>query len=110
VGEEEQAKSMAVAREGSFGARLRRLREAAGFTQEELAVRAGLSPDAIGTLERGQRKHPYPGEPRQPCVRGLGEEVFDAARAEGQAMTFEEKVAEALERRGDVSPPLAEHH
>ena len=31
-GEEEQAKSMAVAQEGSFGARLRRLREAAGLT------------------------------------------------------------------------------
>lgn len=60
AGEEEQAKIMAVAQEGSFGARLRRLREAAGLTQEELASRAGLSSDAVSRLERGQRKHPYP--------------------------------------------------
>jgi predicted ATPase/DNA-binding XRE family transcriptional regulator len=51
---------MAVAQEGSFGTRLRRLREAAGLTQEELASRAGLSSDAVSRLERGQRKHPYP--------------------------------------------------
>jgi predicted ATPase/DNA-binding XRE family transcriptional regulator len=44
----------------SFGARLRRLRQAAGLTQEELAARAGLSPNAIGALERGVRKRPYP--------------------------------------------------
>jgi transcriptional regulator with XRE-family HTH domain len=47
---------MAVAQEGSFGARLRRLREAAGLTQEELASRARLSSDAVSSLERGQRK------------------------------------------------------
>ena len=44
----------------SFAARLRRLREAAGLTQEELASRAGLTPNAIGALERGKRKRPYP--------------------------------------------------
>src|SRR5215212_9081921 len=51
---------MALARERSFGAQLKRLREAAGFTQEELASRAGLSSDAVSALERGRRKHPYP--------------------------------------------------
>ncbi len=44
----------------SFGERLRRLREAAGLTQEELAERAGLTPKGIGALERGDRKYPYP--------------------------------------------------
>lgn len=44
----------------SFGGRLRRLREAAGLTQEELAERAGLSRKAISVLERGERKRPYP--------------------------------------------------
>jgi predicted ATPase/DNA-binding XRE family transcriptional regulator len=43
-----------------FGTRLRRLREAAGLTQEELAVQAGLSRNAVGALERGLRKRPYP--------------------------------------------------
>ena len=43
-----------------FGVRLRRLREAAGLTQEELAGRAGLSARAISGLERGERRHPYP--------------------------------------------------
>ena len=43
-----------------FGKRLRRLREAAALTQEELARRAGLSPNAISDLERGRRRRPYP--------------------------------------------------
>ena len=44
----------------AFGDHLRRLREAAGFTQEELAERAGLSRDAVSALERGHRRHPHP--------------------------------------------------
>src|SRR3712207_3436679 len=46
--------------EPPFGKRLRRLREAAALTQEELAGRAGLSPNAISDLERGRRRRPYP--------------------------------------------------
>jgi predicted ATPase/DNA-binding XRE family transcriptional regulator len=42
----------------SFGAQLKSLREAAGFTQEELATIAGLSVHAISALERGQRRRP----------------------------------------------------
>src|SRR5579863_1700244 len=38
---------------------LRRLREAAGLTQEELAGRSGVSERAIRSLERGTRR-PYP--------------------------------------------------
>ncbi|HEY3906370.1 MAG TPA: tetratricopeptide repeat protein [Streptosporangiaceae bacterium] len=41
------------------GSRLRRLREAAGLTQEELAGRSGVSERAIGNLERGIGR-PYP--------------------------------------------------
>jgi predicted ATPase/transcriptional regulator with XRE-family HTH domain len=44
----------------SFGALLRRLRKEAGFSQQELASRAGLSLNAVNALERGVRKHPYP--------------------------------------------------
>jgi predicted ATPase len=46
--------------EPTFGARLRRLREVSGLTQEELASRAGLTSNAVSALERGTRKHPYP--------------------------------------------------
>lgn len=42
-----------------FGAQLRALREAAGFTQEELATIAGLSVHAVSALERGQRRRPH---------------------------------------------------
>ena len=44
---------------GSFGARLKALREAAGFTQEELATIAGLSVHAVSALERGHRRRPH---------------------------------------------------
>jgi predicted ATPase/DNA-binding CsgD family transcriptional regulator/DNA-binding XRE family transcriptional regulator len=47
-------------RGASFGEQLRRLREAAGYTQEELAERSGLTSKAIGALERGVRRYPYP--------------------------------------------------
>ena len=43
-----------------FSAELRRLREAAGLTQEELAGRGGLTAKAVGALERGEGKRPYP--------------------------------------------------
>ena len=44
----------------AFGAVLRRFRVRAGLSQEELAARAGLSARAIGTLEQGLRRRPYP--------------------------------------------------
>ncbi len=57
--EEAPGKETAVGR-GEFGARLRSMREEFGLTQEELASRAGLSPNAVSALERGQRRRPYP--------------------------------------------------
>ncbi|QIN82257.1 helix-turn-helix domain-containing protein [Rubrobacter tropicus] len=62
----------------SFGAKLKGLREAAGFTQEELASRAGLTAKAVSALERGERRRPYPHTVR--CLAdALG--LPDAARA-----------------------------
>lgn len=46
--------------QAGFGAVLRRLREAIGLTQEQLAERAGLSAKAVSLLERGERRRPYP--------------------------------------------------
>src|SRR5690242_18233676 len=46
-------------RSDSFGDLLRRYRQAAALTQEELAERANLSVPAISQLERGARQYPY---------------------------------------------------
>ena len=51
--------SMATGARGSFAARLKALRGAAGFTQEELASIAGLSVHAVSALERGERRRPH---------------------------------------------------
>ena len=56
----DEARSEASGREAPFGDRLRRLREAAGLTQEELAGKAGITAKAISLLERGERRRPYP--------------------------------------------------
>ncbi|HEX2309261.1 MAG TPA: helix-turn-helix domain-containing protein, partial [Vicinamibacterales bacterium] len=63
---------------GSFGAQLRALREAAGFTQEELATIAGLSVHAVSALERGERRRP-----QLDTVRALAAalDLTDASRA-----------------------------
>ncbi|MDQ6669167.1 MAG: tetratricopeptide repeat protein [Chloroflexota bacterium] len=44
----------------SFAQLLRKYREQASLSQQALAERAGLSADAVGTLERGERRYPYP--------------------------------------------------
>ena len=40
---------------GAFGQRVRELRKARGFSQEELAHRAGLHYTYVGGIERGER-------------------------------------------------------
>jgi predicted ATPase/transcriptional regulator with XRE-family HTH domain len=42
-----------------FASQLKALRQAAGFTQEELATIAGLSVHAVSALERGERRRPH---------------------------------------------------
>ena len=43
----------------SFGDLLRSYRDSANLTQEDLAARTGLTPQAIGLLERGERRRPH---------------------------------------------------
>jgi predicted ATPase/transcriptional regulator with XRE-family HTH domain len=75
-----------------FGDQLRRLRERAGWTQEELAERAGLTPHAVSALERGTRTRPYPH-----TVRSLADalEVSEADRA---------ALVASVPRRGATTP------
>jgi predicted ATPase/DNA-binding CsgD family transcriptional regulator/transcriptional regulator with XRE-family HTH domain len=70
---------MAVESEPSFGDQLRRLRQVAGLSQEELAERAGLTAAAVGALERGNRRHPYP-HTLQLLADALGLASSDRAR------------------------------
>jgi transcriptional regulator with XRE-family HTH domain len=62
----------------SFGALLRQLRSARSLTRDELARRAGMTAKAIGLLERGERRRPYP-----QTVRALADALgLDDARRE----------------------------
>src|SRR5918911_2080712 len=59
-----------------FGELLRRYRTAAGVTQEELAERAGITAKAVGALERGERRQPWPETVRRLATAlGLSEDV-----------------------------------
>ena len=83
---------------GSFGAQLKKLREVAGFTQEELATIAGLSVHAVSALERGERRRPHvetvrslscaldlTGAPRDALVASAGAATEMAAGEESSA-------------------------
>ncbi|WP_396656817.1 ATP-binding protein [Microbacterium sp.] len=70
---------MEAGTQNGFGARLRRHREAAGLSQERLAERAGISANAVGALERGERTRPYPDTVRR-LADALG--LDDAQRTE----------------------------
>src|SRR6266536_3388461 len=74
-----------------FRTRLRHARESAGLTQEELAARAGLTPNAVGALERGERRFPYPA-----TVRAL-------AKALGLTAGERAALAASVPPRGDRS-------
>jgi transcriptional regulator with XRE-family HTH domain len=86
---------MSNARTTDFGARLRRSREAAELTQEELASKAGLTAKAISALERGERKRPHPH-----TVRSLAD-ALDLPDTEREAF-----VASAPKRIGMAFLPL----
>ncbi|MDQ3524731.1 MAG: helix-turn-helix domain-containing protein [Chloroflexota bacterium] len=76
-----------------FGEQLRVYREAAGYSQEELAERAGLSANAVGALERSERKRPYPDTIRRLAeALGLSDDArsaFAAASRAGGSAAFE---------------------
>ena len=72
--------------QGSFAAQLKALREAAGFTQEELATIAGLSVHGVSALERGERRRPHVETVRALCgaldlTGAIREALLRSARA-----------------------------
>ena len=88
----------------SFGTQLKALREAAGFTQEELATIAGLSVHAVSALERGHRRRPHVDTVRalSAALDLTGETrnaLVESARARAPTA--------AVDQRRDVSLPLA---
>ena len=87
----------------SFGARLRSLREAAGLTQEELAMRAGLSPNAVSALERGVRKRPQPH-----TVRSLADALGLSEDERATLLAAVPKRSEAASSASEVSPKSLE--
>jgi predicted ATPase/DNA-binding XRE family transcriptional regulator len=88
-----QPETTASERNASFGAWLRRARNAAGLTQEGLAERAGLSSNAVSDLERGEHRYPYPA-----TVRAL---------ATALGLTDEQRSAliSSIPRRGQAPAP-----
>src|SRR6478672_3375545 len=88
----------------SFGGRLKALREAAGFTQEELATVAGLSVHAVSALERGERRRPHVDTVKAlSAALDLSDATRDALLASGRAATH----AAVFDDRSGGSVPLA---
>jgi transcriptional regulator with XRE-family HTH domain len=88
---------------GSFGARLKALRDAAGFTQEELATIAGLSVHAVSALERGERRRPH-----LETVRALSAALdLTGATRDALFVSARSPAHDAADELGDVSLPLA---
>src|SRR6185503_4979766 len=86
---------------GSFAVQLKGLREAAGFTQEELATIAGLSVHAISSLERGQRRRPHLDTLRAlssalDLTGGARDALFVSARATSNDTVVEELIDTVL--------------
>jgi predicted ATPase/DNA-binding XRE family transcriptional regulator len=87
--------------EAPFSELLRQHRHAVGYSQEDLAERAGLSVSAIGSLEQGLRRAPH-----RDTVRALA----DALRmSESKRRQLEEAAARARGRhpRGDSGLPTS---
>ncbi len=95
---------MKIGAAGSFGSQLKALREAAGFTQEELATIAGLSVHAVSALERGERRRP-----QVETVRALSAalDLTDSARDAFLASARARAPHAAVEELASVALPAA---
>ena len=96
---------MATTDPTTFGALLKHSRRAAGLTQEQLAERADLSPQAVGALERGRRGAPR-GETVDALTRALGLDPEQAA-ALTEALRHDRAARPRLTPPLGVLPPTA---
>ncbi|SNS22436.1 Predicted ATPase [Geodermatophilus saharensis] len=83
---------------GSLAGLLRRWRERAALSQEELAARAGLTAKAVSALERGERRRPYPH-----TLRALAD-ALDLDDADRAALTAAARPGTGPE--GPPAPPV----
>jgi predicted ATPase/DNA-binding XRE family transcriptional regulator len=88
----------------TFGELLRSYRYSANLTQEELADRTGLTPQAIGLLERGERRRPHKYTVEK-LAEALGLRGHDLARFEAAARRSSVRRATAQPSHGDLPTP-----
>jgi len=88
----------------AFGDLLRRHRDSAGITQESLAEMSGLTPQAIGLIERGERRRPHR-HTVQKLAKALALTGQDLARFESAAHGSSTRRAKPSPSRRDVPVP-----
>jgi predicted ATPase/DNA-binding XRE family transcriptional regulator len=88
----------------TFGELLRSHRDSLNLTQEELAKRTGLTPQAVGLLERGQRRRPH-GYTVDKLAEALGLAGRDLARFRAAARRSPVRHAKAEPSRDDLPTP-----
>jgi predicted ATPase/DNA-binding XRE family transcriptional regulator len=79
----------------SFGDLLRGRRSSAGLTQEDLADRTGLTPQAISLLERGERRRPH---------RYTVQKLAEALQLEGRELAEFESASRSPSARRTATP------
>ncbi|MBO0773575.1 MAG: helix-turn-helix transcriptional regulator, partial [Actinobacteria bacterium] len=89
---------MSSGRDSRLGETLRRLRQAAGMTQEELAERAGISARAVSDTERGLRSAVHADTARR---------VAAALRLDGGAREQFESLARGRPSGEHLAPPAS---
>lgn len=67
---------------GSFGETLKRLREKKGYSQVDLAERAGMNQFGVAKLEQGQRKPTWESVQALAAALGVSCEAFAEPKAE----------------------------
>ena len=95
---------------GGYGDLVSRYRVAAGLTQEELAVRAGLGVRTVRDIERGRTRRPHPGSADR-LARALARDelawdvVRDHLPRRSQARIPPQRASEGVHHDGDAPPP-----